>query len=249
MRPAMLAAAMALAAYQGADAQNLRNFCAAAAKPVQADYRLPEAVRAAFGSVHFDSTAEECIFPLKVLHYASADVLLTQGNVPGEACHGCSAHLSAYVLRRAAGELKLAKRLIDFAEVGTFGSAGDITPLTIGGDDGMVIEGGGTFQGYTFVNLDFYAFKAGQVVHLVAEPAITIEANNGGAITDERQAIDVAGSWSIPAVPGTELAVDYKIKARGRSRIEHLVWTLYNSRLVLTHGRMPPEVEQASGGG
>ena len=249
MRTALLASALALAACPGAQAQSLRNLCAAAAKPVQADYKLSEAVRAVFGPPSFSSTANECIYPLRVLRYASADVLLTQGNVPGDACHGCSAHLSAYVLRRAGGGLKPAARFIDFAEAGTFGSAGDVTPLTIGGDDGLVVEGGGTFHGYTSNNLDFYVFKAGRVVHLTAAPAITISASNGGAMTDDRKAIDVTGSWSIPATPGNALAVDYKIKARGRSRVEHLVWTLTGSRLVLTHGRVPAEVGEASGGG
>lgn len=249
MRTALLASALALSAFSGAQAQSLRNLCAAAAKPVQADFKLSEAVRAVFGPPTFSATAGECIYPLQVLRYASADVLLTQGNVPGDACHGCSAHLSAYVLRRAGGGLKLAARFIDFADAGTFGGAGDVTPLTIGGDDGLVIEGGGTFQGYSFTNLDFYVFKAGRVVHLTAAPAITISANNGGAMTDHRQVIDVTGSWSIPAAPGTELAVDYKIKAHGRSRVEHLVWTLTGSQLVLTHGRVPAEVGEASGGG
>ena len=251
MRAALLAIAVVIWSAWCAQAQSLRTFCAAAAKPVQSDSRLSDAVRAVFGPVSFGSKAEECIYPLKVLRYASADVLLTQGNVPGDACHGCSAYLSAYVLRRAGGDLKPVARFVDFAEVGTFGAAGDVSPVTIGGDDGLAIEGGGAFQGYSFTNLDLYVFRSGHVVHLEASPPIAISADDSGARTDGEQPTSVVGSWSVPSAPGNivEVEVDYKIRAQGRSRVEHLAWTIVGSRLILTRGRLPTEVTKAGGGG
>ena len=245
----LLAALPLLCLAPQASAQGLRSFCAAAEKPVRADAHLSEAVQAAFGSVSFTSKDEECIFPLKVLRYASADVLLTQGTPPGDACHGCAAHLSAYVLRRSDGGLKLVKRLPDFAEAGTFGDAGDLASVTIGGDDGLAIESGGTFQGYSYVTLDLYVFRSGRVLHLAADPPVFLSADNGGAMVDDSEAASVTGSWSISPAPKTDLSVDYKVKARGRTRVERVVWTLQGARLVLTKGRVPPEVKEASGGG
>ena len=56
-----------------------------------------------FGKVDFGGAASDCVYPLKVLRYASADVLLVQAGEPGEGCHGCAALLSAYVIQRIGG--------------------------------------------------------------------------------------------------------------------------------------------------
>lgn len=247
MRAFVLTSVLAVSACGSTHAQSLHAFCAAGAKQVQSDGRLAEATRAEFGPVSFDSTGDECIYPLKVLRYAAADVLLTQGNVPGEACHGCAARLSAYVLRRSGGDMKPVARFVDFAQTGTFGSAGEVTPLTIGGDDGLVIESGGTFQGFTSTGLDLYVFKGGRVVHLTPEPPIPTSADNGGATTNGKGSFSVNATWSVVPAPAAALAVDYKIRAHGRTRVERAVWTLQGSRLVLTQGRVPPEVKAAGG--
>lgn len=234
MRALPLALMLTVSAAGHAFAQSLHGFCAAGAKPVQSDPRLADAIRAEFGPVSFDSKADECTYPLKVLRYAAADVLVTHGNVPGEACHGCGARLSAYVLRRFGGGLRPVARFIDFAQAGTFGSAGDITPLTIGGDDGLVIESGGTFQGFTSAGLDLYVFKVGHLVQLTADPPIPTGSDNEGATGEGGQPIDVTASWSVAPLPGAALTVDYKVRAHGRTRVERAVWTLQGSRLVLT---------------
>jgi hypothetical protein len=222
--------------------------CAAAKRPVEAEPLLAAAVAAAFGKATFKATADDCVYPLKVLHYAAADVLIVQAGEPGHACHGCGAPLSAHVLRRFDDGFKLVRVYRKFATLGTFGAVDDISPIEIGGDDGMAIKSSGMFQGYSSTAVDFFVFHTGQLVSLNKTP-ITIAADNGGAVGDSGRTIEVTAKWSIDPADKTALVVDYKIKADGAARIERVVWRLQGTSLVLSHGRVPPEVSQATGGG
>jgi hypothetical protein len=222
--------------------------CAAAKKQVEADPRLAVAVAAAFGKATFSGAGEDCVYPLKVPHYATADVLIAQPGEPGQACHGCGAPLSAFVLRRLDGGLKLVRVYRKFAALGTFGAVGDISAVELGGDDGMAIESGGTFQGYSFTAVDFYAFRAGQLVSL-SNAAIIVAADNGGAEVDPTKTIEVTAKWFVDPADKTALVVDYKIKANGAERVEHVVWRPLGKSLVLSSGSVPPEVSAVSGGG
>lgn len=220
-------------------------FCAAAKENVSADSKLTEAVKAIFGSPEFSSQNEDCIYPLKVLRYADADVLLTIGNAPGEACHGCAASLSAYVMRRKASGLQLVKSFIHFGEAGTFGYPGEISPIEIVGDDGFVIESGGTFQGYTSSWLDCYVFRQGHIVHLV--PSIALSADNSGAMTDSTKVVSVDGAWTISHPSKDNLSIEYKVVIKGRTSISRAAWEIRGEKLLLKSGLIPPELEKAAG--
>jgi hypothetical protein len=50
-------------------------------------------------------------------------------------------------------------------------------------------------------------------------------------------------------VDKSALVVDYEIKAHGATRVERVIWRLQGTSLVLSHGRVPAEVSEASGGG
>ena len=223
-------------------------FCAAAKKPVDADRPLAAAVAAAFGKVTFNAAGEDCLYPLQVLPYATAEVLIVQAGEPGQACHGCEATLSAHVLRRVDDGFRIVRRYLKFAVLGTFGAVGKISALEIGGDDGMAIESGGMFQGYSFAGVDFFAFHAGRLVNLNDKP-IMFDADNEGAVTDPDKTIEVTGKWSLDPADKTALVVDYRIKARGAARAERVVWRLQGTSLVLSHGHVPPEVLEIWGGG
>jgi hypothetical protein len=236
----MLGASSAVAGQSGA-------FCTNAKKPVEADQRLATAVVAAFGQVTFTARGEGCLYPLKVLPYASAEVLVVQAGEPGQACHGCAAQLSAYVLRKFDGGPKLVRVYRTFATLGSFGAVDDISPIEIGGDDGMAIKSGGMFQGYSFAGVDFFAFHAGQLISLNKTP-ITVADDNSGAMGDSSNAIEVTAKWFFDPADKTALVVDYVIKAHGGKRVERVVWRLQGTSLVLFRGRVPPEVSGASGG-
>jgi hypothetical protein len=222
--------------------------CAAAKKSVEAEPLLAAAVAAAFGNAAFKSTADDCVYPLKALHYSTADVLIVQVGEPGNACHGCGAPLSAFVLRRADGGLKTVRVFHKFATPGTFGAIEDIFPIEIGGQDGMAIKSGGTFQGYSFKAVDFFAFHSGQLVGLNDTP-IMIDADNGGAVVDPGKTIEVSAKWFLDPADKSALVVDYEIKVHGATRRERVVCRLQGTSFVLSHGHVPPEVSEASGGG
>jgi hypothetical protein len=241
----VLAALMLGAPSAFADAPAI--FCAAAKKSVDSDLKLAAAVTSVFGKATFNATGEDCLYPVAVLRYASADVLVVQAGEPGEGCHGCAAVLSAYVLQRVNGGLKTVARFHEFASRGTHGAVGDISSIEINGDDGMAIESGGTFQGYTSGGVDFFAFHAGKLVSLNSTPII-VAADNSGASIDPSQAIEVTATWFFDPADKTVLFVDYKIQAHGASRVERVVWRLQGTSLVLSRGHVPPEVSAASGG-
>jgi len=248
MKPYLALAALLFAGCPASAADEPAAFCAAAEKPVGADSRLAAEVAAVFGRAAFTASGEDCLFPLKVLRYASADVLIVQNGEPGSACHGCGALLSAYVLQRINGGLKTVGRYREFANLGTFGAVDEISPIEIAGDDAMAIESGGVFQGYASTSIDFYAFHAGELVDLNLARLI-VAADNAGATTDPNKAIAITATWFFDPTDKTALVVDYKIDAKGSSRVERVVWRLIGAKLTLIRGRVPPEVEQASGGG
>ena len=240
-------AVMTLAVFPAVAAQPAA-LCAAAKKPVQAEPLLAGAVAATFGKATFSSVSEDCVFPLKVLHYATADVLVTQAGEPGHACHGCAAPLSAFVLRRLGDGLKLVRAFHQFAKLGTFGAVDDISLIEIGGDDGMAIKSGGMFQGYSSAGVDFFAFHAGQLVSLNKEP-ITLTEDNSGAILDPEKTVEVNAKWFLDPADNTAVVVDYEIKAHGAKRVERVIWRLQGTSLVLSRGHVPPEVSPSAGGG
>ena len=73
VRIAFILAALTLAVLPAVAGQPAA-LCAAAKKPTQAEPLLAAAVAAAFGKATFKATADDCVYPLKVLHYATADV-------------------------------------------------------------------------------------------------------------------------------------------------------------------------------
>lgn len=230
-----------------AQAQAIKGFCAAAQQHVAGDPKLSAAVEQVFGHPFYGVASQQdaaCIYPLQVLRYASADVLLTAGNEPGQACHGCSASVSAYFLARRGGGLQLVNRAIDFAQEGTSGDPGDFSAVSIGGDDGMAVENGGTFGGHTTTALHFYAFRRGRVVPIEAEPPIYLSASNGGSITDSTPVTDVAGSWSIVPGPPSTLRVDYRVSYGRRKSTGSATWSLIGERWRLSSGQIPPELRR-----
>jgi hypothetical protein len=245
-RPLVFAALLCIA--HPARAEPHTALCAAAKAEVGADALLAAEVAAVFGKADYSDAASDCLYPLKALRYASADVLLVQAGEPGEGCHGCAAVLSAFVNQRVGGGLRNVAKFREFAQLGSSGAVIDITPIEIAGDDSMAIESGGTFQGYTSTRLDFFTFHAGALVDLDAKPPIVLDADDEGAMADASKAVSVAASWFFDPTDKSALVVDYKIDAKGATRVERLVWRLQAGKLALTRGRVPPEVTQASGG-
>ena len=249
MRPTFLAllALVGLASIAPVRAQAIKGFCAAAQQHVAGDVKLSAAVEQVFGHPFYGVASQQdaaCIYPLQVLRYASADVLLTIGNEPGQACHGCSASVSAYFLARRGGGLQLVNKAVDFAQEGTSGDPGDFSAVSIGGDDGMAVENGGTFGGHTTTALHFYAFRRGRGGPRGADRPIYLSASNGGSITDSTPVTDVTASWAIVLGPPSTLRVDYRVSYGRRKSIGSATRSLVGERWRLSAGQIPPELRR-----
>lgn len=229
-----------------AHAQKLQGFCEAARARLSMDVKLREAVTAAFGRPSYLRRNDRCIYPQQLITYGDRDVLLTIGNEPGEACHGCAAKLSAYVFRRTPNGPRMTAQFVDFAEAGTSGDPGRIDPVQIAGHNALVIESGGTFQGYSSSYLQLHVFDAGQLIEV--RPALPFSASNEGAVTDDGKVISVTASWSIGKTAQNEVAINYQVTSSGRVTDATAVWALQGSQLVLKSGRVPAELKQAGGG-
>ena len=152
------------------------------------------------------------------------------------------------VIQRINGGLKPVARFREFAKLGMFGRAGDISPIAIAGDDGFVVESAVESLGRTRTRIDFFVFSNGILKDLDATPPIMIRANEPRVAGDEKTAIVVDATWFFDPADRTALVVDYKIVAKGGTRIERAVWRLEVGRLVLSKGRPPPELADGAPG-
>jgi hypothetical protein len=239
----IVALGWALAPLPAAAADAPQRYCRSVAAKLKADSDLAAAARAAFGAPQATDD-EACLYPLQLLRYADVDVLISQTGEPGEACHGCEADLSATVLKRVPGGAKRLRAFASFAKAGSNGAVAAVTPIAIGGDDGIAIESGGTFQGYTASALDLYAFRKSGLVRLDAGAPLLIEGDDSGAATDASPAIEVESAWSLA---GGELTIDYRVTdARGK-RDSRAVWSVGEATLTLKSGAPPKELAKAAG--
>ena len=178
------ATALSVVAVTNSAEVHAAGLCPAAADSVKADEKLAAAMLAAFGTVQTEAADENCTFPLKVLGFDDADVLLSSAGAPGKSCHACPARLSAFVLRHGEGGPKLVSRFPDFAELGEFGSAGTITQMRFAGHDAFAIDAGSLNFGYQTSSVEVFVFDRGRVIHLGADQPLELSANNRGAVGD-----------------------------------------------------------------
>jgi hypothetical protein len=237
-----LAFALALSPACAGEAPPLR-FCEASAAKLKADSDLAQAAHVAFGQPGFTKD-DNCRHPLQVVRFADVDVLLTQSQAPETACHGCEAELSATVLRRIPGGYKSVKTFEAFGKMGSNGTVSSISPIAIGTDDGLAIEAGGTFQGYSNTTLDLFAFRRQGLVHLESGGPLYLAGDNSGADANQGKSINVDSAWSLA---NGELVIDYRIDDKRGQRQTRAVWTVGETQLTLKSGAVPKEMARAVG--
>jgi hypothetical protein len=243
LRLTLVTLGFAFALAPAAAADTPLRYCRSVAAKLKADGDLAAAARASFGERQATDD-EMCLYPLQLLRYADVDVLVSQTGEPGEACHGCEAILSATVLKRVPGGYQRARSFDAFAKGGSSGAVASVTPIAIGGDDGIAIESGGAFQGYASSALDLYAFRRQGLVALKAGAPLLIAGDNSGAETDASKTIAVDSAWSLA---GGELTIDYRVTdARGK-RDSRAVWSVGETTLTLKSGAPPKALAQAAG--
>lgn len=185
--------------------------CPGSSQVMADDPLLQDAFKAAYPKITErkgrKAASEPCVYPYQAILYESVVVLLTLGHIPGEACHGCGAKISAVFLNRNGSALTPAGRHDEFTESGTFGSPGVITPIRLGPDDGVIIEAGGTFQGITSSSIEPFVFQGGQVKSLSLGEGIATSFTNCGAKVRGKPCSDINATWR--ADPGGRLLVTY----------------------------------------
>jgi len=234
---------------QAADAPLHLPLCLDWSQNVETDIALWQALEAAYPSAKVASEDEEssrlsCLFPYKLLHYDKLVVLITLAGEPGEACHGCPAQLSAVFLKRVGPTLNPVGRHASFTEIGTYGSVISLGGFQLGSKQGIVIEGGGTFQGYSSTVFVFYVINNGRMRQIGPENGISSGDSNCGAIMDEGPCRDATGEWR---VEGDRLKIRYFGVREDRTRIDGTVtYRLKGDDLTLTSGaKLATEMEKS----
>ncbi len=225
--------------------QSIKKFCSSAKEHVQNDRLLSEEIPIIFHNPYYSENDDKCIYPIKVLRYADADVVITIGNSPGATCHACEASMSAYVLVRSPSGGRVVARFLDFGTSGAFGDPGQIYSLQILGHDALSIEHGYMAQGYSSNNLDFYVFDAGRLHHL--EPSLPLSADNSGAMDDSTKAVSVSGAWIIEPTRPDRIIIRYKVSVGGKTKNIEASWAVKGDKMTLEEGSVPPELARASG--
>ncbi|HZH50308.1 MAG TPA: hypothetical protein VEZ16_00355 [Microvirga sp.] len=212
--------------------------CPGSSKVAAADPLLRSALKAAYPRAVERKgrarTSEPCLYPYQAILYETSVVLITLGQIPGEGCHGCGAKVSATFLRKEGAALTPVGRHADFAEVGTFAAPSAITPVRFGADDGVVIEGGGTFQGVSFSVIEPFVFRTGRARPIGPENGIPLAYEDCGAKVDEPCA-SIGGQWR--ADPGGRLLVAYSGRRADKTNVEATaVYERRGDALVLVSG-------------
>ncbi len=230
-----------------ADAPVQLRLCSNWSENVETDIKLWQATQAAYPSATLNAEGEEpshppCLFPYKLLHYDKFSVLITLAGEPGEACHGCGALVSAAFLQRDGGALKVIGRHDGFTEAGTFGSLIAVDAFRLGPQNGLIIEGGRTFQGYSFGVLSPFLIRNGRMSPIGPENGISSGDSNCGV--RDGPCRDVNGFWH---AEDRRLVVRYLGKRANGTSVEGTVaYELKKNLLVLASGRrLATEMEKS----
>ena len=229
-----------------AAADGAKDLCATAKDRVDKDNALAAAVNVVLGRLRFARDNVDCVYPFKLLRFGDADVLVTGGAAPGEVCHGCGTDLSAFVLGRTPGRARVIARFPSFGTFGTWGDPGQVDAVQLAGRDAIVIEAGGTFQGYSSTHVSFLVFREGRLDRLA--PDLPLSGGNEGAEPDAGKVVDVEGAWRIDPGRPDVVRIEYEIAARGGKRRAGAAWRLQGGGLVLEGGSVPPEFKDVGGG-
>lgn len=214
---------------------------------VETNLMLWQALQVAYPAATVDYNRDgpersPCLFPYTVLTYGTFMVLITLAGEPGEACHGCGAQVSAVFLQRDGAALTVLGRHAGFTEAGTFGDLMAVNAFRLGSQDGLIVEAGGTFQGYSASVLSLFLIRSGLMTAIGPENGISSGDSDCGV--RDGPCRDVSGFWH---ADGRRLIVRYLGKrAKGSSVNGTVAYELRKNSLVLVSGRkLAAEMEKS----
>ncbi|MGM4986674.1 hypothetical protein [Rhizobium sp. 11_C7_N12_5] len=207
------------------------------------DMRMAETL--AFGkNVRFraEGSSEKCVSLAALMTFTGSRVLITAiAPDPGESGLDQGSSLSAYFFRESGSTLRLVTVKRDFAESnGALGNVGDINAAHFGADDGMMVNGGISQQGYSNDLTDFYVFRNGSIVRLGMVPTGW---SNSGAEEDDSKAVTIAGRIETGLPQPDRVRVTYTRSVRGDDeRSSVAIWRSQAGKFVLEAGSVPEEI-------
>jgi hypothetical protein len=207
------------------------------------DMRMAETL--AFGkNARFgpSGSSEKCISLAALMTFTGSRVLIT-AIAPdlGESRPDQGSSLSAYFFRESGNALRLVTVKRDFAEsVGALGNVGDINAAHFGPDDGMMVNGGISQQGYSNDLTDFYVFRNGSIVSLGMVPT---GSSNSGAEEDHSKAVTVTSRVETGLPQPDRVRVTYTRSAGGSDEQSSVsIWRSQAGKFVLEAGSVPEEI-------
>jgi hypothetical protein len=207
-----------------------------------ADMRVAETL--AFGKnarFRASDSSEECTSVAALMKFTGSQVLITATTDPAESGFDQGAHLSAYFFRQSGAALRLVTVKRDFADGNrSWGNAGDVDAAHFGADDGMMVNGGVSQQGYSNDSTDFYAFRNGGIVSLGMVPTGW---SDSGAEDDDSKAVTITGRVETGLTPPDRVRVTYTRSAGGGDKGSSVaIWRSQAGKFVLEAGNVPEEI-------
>jgi hypothetical protein len=235
----------ALAVFHGTAgyAKEALPFCASARDTLAKDAGLRDAVSAVFGAnpAYLPQSDERraCMFPVAVLEYPDAHVLITASIPAGEVSPVTVARLSAYFLRPVDGGFRLVTVRRDFADGGrAMGNVGPVTAIRYGNDEGMMVEGYSTGQGYDYGSVSLYLFRKEGVVALGTIPT---RYGDGGAV-EEAKETDIDGKVEVGQPQPDQVRVTYSIRRAGKPGQQTVIWRSEDGKFIPVSGSVPADL-------
>ncbi len=220
--------------------------CSMARENFAKDPPLERAMIAAFGGpLHFLPTSDKnmpCVQPVKLLHYAGEEALVTLTQPAGSVGVGL---VSAYMFQTRHSGPQLVSVLHNFIESGSVGDPGKINAVRIGHDDGLVIENGDAYRGYSAQILSTFVLRDGR---LVPFRPLLVGASNEGAVQDDTDVVAVEYTAAFGVPDRDSLTLHFKITNRCAVRHQEVVMHARGTDWIIASGVMPPEIRETVGG-
>ncbi|MEW6642025.1 MAG: hypothetical protein AB1586_16085 [Pseudomonadota bacterium] len=187
-----------------------------------------------------DDASDGCTSLAALLKFGDVQVLITAETDPGPGAPGESAHLSAYFLRTSGGALRRVAVKRKFADgIGSFGNAGDISSARFGSDDGIIVSGSTSQQGFSSGSANLYAFRHGSIVSLGTIPTGW---SNGGSENDDSKVVSITGKADTGLPQPDCVRVTYTRSVGSRSSTKTSIWRSEAGKFVLEAGSVPQEI-------
>lgn len=242
---ALLIGSAVLSAPTSVSAAGALPLCASAAKTVERDVKLRDAVNLALGAPlrylpESDST-HACMFPAAALDYPDARVLI-MASIPGADSISAvtSASLSAYFLRLVDGHYRLVTVRRDFADGGgQMGNVGKLTAIRYGTDEGLMVDDYSSGQGYSYSFVSLYVFGSSGIVSLGTVPT---GFSNDGAMEDESKVLEITGQVAIGQPQADLVRVVYTSTLHGKTTRQTVDWQSRNGTFKAVASVVPKEL-------